>query len=815
MLAHLEKQLEGCVEDGVCGHALGIYAVLLTGLIGAAEKCSTISKSGGPSLKKQYVDEFDWTHLKCPVAEAIKRCLALELPRVLPALASREAIVSHLVKSTHSLLENPAGLKTSGLKRAVQEGWVLAVGRHGYGTGMKALVMQDLQYFEPLMEPLAEFLALLQEREAGASSGSSTLLVDLLEAIGRHAYSVSESGAVRNATTILTSLARSVPRDVLRALPHLVGQLDSESYVLRCGMVEVLGLLLGHLASPAASSDGAEEQGKTQARSLLTVLQERLLDVNAFVRARVIQVFAEGLRSGWLPVTQRARLLAALLPRIRDKSSNVRRKAIQILGDFLRTHPFCVEGGELSLAYFAQRLAEIDRLLARVSIDDGKDDDDSNGVDDEMDVDQPGTDVPNTDLPMSSPSANKKDEVSIDAPLSDPAQISTLLLQKRYYTDALQFVRQLEAILPTLCQLLGSRVKAEVGDVIDWFVEAHAYRLDGAAVGLRRMMHLVWGDEQQHSTLDQQAGEDGPKHSVREHLFQAYKRVYLETDPGMTGKERCEGIAQNLLGMVRGATLAELASLEPILAAMLVRRWIPDGVVPALLAMLAGPAGEQRRATLVLLAFMAGPKRAIIAPRMDVLLRSGFAPDTDPVSAQYTLRALRSLASEGSRLPVESPVFVKILDFIRLAPCIGSGAAWLEPITEAIKTVYALADTPGRLAEPLIQELHADIFCGMEDVIDAGRLTRLLHCVGAIAAAESGHLDSIERHWKRSKSSTSTRSSELTELEMISGMGAPEDDFAEAVGQVRDRELLHSPDALLAPYGPLVACIARTRPATR
>lgn len=732
------------------GGACGVYAVLVTAMIAAAERC-------GPTGNAKKAGDFDWSHVRQPLADTIRRFLGLELARVIEASADREAIVSNLVKATHSLLESPLGLKSGPLKKTVMDGWVNAVVRQGFVHGMKTIILQDLNYFEALSEPLAEFVALLSQVDE-----HSTMVQELLEQIGGHRFKASEAGSVKIISVFLVGLARLAPRDALRSITEFISQMDCESYVMRMAMVEILGCLITHLGLQDKT-----DQTRTQIRSFLAVLEERLMDVNAFVRARVLHVFGETLRNGALPIARRARVLAAVIGRIQDKSSNVRRRAIQMLGDFLRTHPFCVEGGELSLRYFAGRLQEIDRLIAASAIPDG-------------------------------PAAGDEADLEGRQPAAfDPAKISTLLLQKRYYTDALQFVRQLEAVVPTLCMLLASTTRTEVVDVMDFFVEAHLYRLDGAAAGLRRMMHLVWERDLSY--------EDGTRHSVKEYLFEAYRKVYLETDARLGGRERCEQVALNLVAMTGGATMAELASLEPIVVAMLQKQWLPDGVVAALFGLLAAPAGAsaQRRAALVLLAVVSKERPALVASRMDVLVRAGFASTTDPAAAQFTLVALRSLgAPSGARLPNASVIFGKVLDFVRLS-C--GSLAWFECISEALKTVYVLAEFPGTLCEALIQELAGDLFCRMEDAVDAGQLARLLHIVGQVAACESRHLDAVERHWKAAHEQARGGAAP-DELQQIGGAGA-EDDFADLVAQVRDTELLFGEGSLLAVFGPLVSFI--------
>lgn len=62
------------------------------------------------------------------------------------------------------------------------------------------------------------------------------------------------------------------------------------------------------------------------------------------------------------------------------------------------------------------------------------------------------------------------------------SQILHLKLCKRYYAEALNFVRQIEGTMETIGQLLGSKNKPEVLEVIEFFRVAHEYQFSGAEV---------------------------------------------------------------------------------------------------------------------------------------------------------------------------------------------------------------------------------------------------------------------------------------------------------------------------------------------
>lgn len=62
------------------------------------------------------------------------------------------------------------------------------------------------------------------------------------------------------------------------------------------------------------------------------------------------------------------------------------------------------------------------------------------------------------------------------------SQILNLKLRKRYYAEALNFIRQIEGAMEIIGQLLGSTNKAEVLESIEFFRVAHEYQFVGAEV---------------------------------------------------------------------------------------------------------------------------------------------------------------------------------------------------------------------------------------------------------------------------------------------------------------------------------------------
>ena len=64
----------------------------------------------------------------------------------------------------------------------------------------------------------------------------------------------------------------------------------------------------------------------------------------------------------------------------------------------------------------------------------------------------------------------------------DGNKMLSLKLHKKYYSEALNFIQQIENAIPIASQLLGSTHKSEVLEAMEFFRIIHEYKFEGAEV---------------------------------------------------------------------------------------------------------------------------------------------------------------------------------------------------------------------------------------------------------------------------------------------------------------------------------------------
>ncbi len=97
----------------------------------------------------------------------------------------------------------------------------------------------------------------------------------------------------------------------------------------------------------------------------------------------------------------------------------------------------------------------------------------------------------------------------------------------QFYREAVEFIRQMQDAVPTLCQLLGSNNSSDVLEGIQFFITATRFNLENAIVGVRKMLMLIWAKEG----------------AIKEAVINAYRHLYLE---GEENKDPAR-IAKNLI----------------------------------------------------------------------------------------------------------------------------------------------------------------------------------------------------------------------------------------------------------------------------
>ncbi|KAJ4286197.1 condensin complex non-SMC subunit Cnd1 [Collariella sp. IMI 366227] len=856
----IHHDLESDEQELIAHHKqlLEMYGFLLQWTIAAvetkaAEKSSTTVPARGrgkPKGKKGTGSDAAWdssTQLETALSTMCK-VLRLKLGKIFLTTSERDTFMSLLTRPVYMILESEQRVKSTSIRMHAFKVLCIAVKHHGHGYAAQISIVQNLTYFEHLSEPMAEFLHILAEQY-----DYPQLADEILRELSNKEFNSNDTKGPKSVSTFMIRLSELAPRLVIKQVTLLAKQLDSESYTLRCALVEVFGNMLAHLSK----SDERGENHKTQMNAFFDVLEERFLDINPYCRCRTIQVYVKLCELDQKFPKRRQKAAELACRSLEDKSSHVRRNAIKLLGTLIRTHPFtALHGAQLARKDWQERLDKVESELNSLKppVDaPGMDGDKGNTTVDPGLLDE-ATQI--MESPQKQP-AEMTDEEKIAAIQKAQEEAATseaiekLTLTKRYYSEALKFIDVLHEATGIVCQLLGSRNKSEVIEAMDYFEIGDAYNIEENKVGIRRMLRLIWTK-----------GNSDEGKGVQTHLIDAYKRLFFEAPDSFSPNDAANYIARNMISLTFGATPAELTSLEQLLSTMMKQGMIPELVIAKLWQVYGVQKREisrkQRRGAIIVLGMLATASPEIVVGEMETMLRTGLGSHgrADLQLAKYTCVALRRINPSGrqakestakfSRLPNDHAVLVRLAAITEVPT---ESKDWYGVAEQAINAIYALSRHPDVLCSEIIRRKTRVVF-GRRATTPSSRatsrpssrdsaaspaetaeevegdatitgtqptpaspskkqqnkdnaigLSQLLFIVGHTAIKQIHHHPPPPPATPRKSTTAPPPEDSGDELDLIGG--TTEDDFTEAMFHIRERELLYGPSSLLALFGPL------------
>ncbi|KAG5922800.1 hypothetical protein E4U42_005260 [Claviceps africana] len=837
-------------QDSVPHHKelLEIYGFLLQWTIAAVETKAAEKSSNAPVARgrgkprKNASKEESWdsaTQLQAAL-EITCKVLKQKLSKIFLTTSERDTFIGLLTRPVYMILESEQRAKTTSIRMHCFKVLCIAVKHHGHGYAAQINVIQNLTYFEHLSEPMAEFLHILAE-----TYDYPQLTDEVLREISNKEFNSNDTRGPKSVSAFITKISELAPRLVIKQMTMLAKQLDSESYTLRCALIEVCGNMIAHLSR----QDERSENLKSQLNAFFDVLEERFLDINPYCRCRTLQVYMKlcELEQKFPKRRQKAAELACRS--LEDKSSNVRRNAIKLLAILIKTHPFTVmHGAQLSRKEWQERHDKVEEELNALKPPPGMpgfgEERANQTVDNELLDEATQIDSPHKAKPMS-------DEEKLAAMKRAQEEAATgeaiekLTLTRRYYNEALRFIDVLHDATGIVCQLLSAKNKSEVIEAIDYFEVGDAYNIEQNKLGIRRMLRLIWTK-----------GNSDEGKGVQTHLIECYRRLFFEAPESFSPNDAANYVARNMISLTFGATPAELTSLEQLLATMMKGGIVPDVVITKLWQVYGVQRREisrtQRRGAIIVLGMLATANPSIVVDEIETMLRTGLGSHgrNDLQLAKYTCIALRRINPSGRHAKESTTMFNRLANdhavlgrLAAIAEVQSESKEWYGVAEQAINAIYAISKHPDVLCSEIIRRKTRHVFSqsrpgsrstsrdegkGPDLTVNqtmsqatqgerpktrdnAVNLSQLLFIVGHVAIKQIVHLELCELDFKRRKQEKEKQTTakaekdkeDVDELDLIGG--TTEDDFTEAMAHIRERELLYGPDSLLAVFGPLVS----------
>ncbi|KAI5952417.1 cnd1 [Candida jiufengensis] len=764
---------------------------------------------------------------------AVRTILNLELEKIFVTIPEKDAYIELFSRPIINLLESHERMKIEGIKILMIEVLCIAVSKHGHGKTIKHSLVQCLAFYAHLPQYIAQFLHKLSDKY-----NHTQLTEEVLREIAQTHFNANDTNGPKAFADFLVKLSELSPMLILKQMTSIAQLLSNTSQPLRCSVIESCGNVVVSIIKSIQSSeedeDESNENNNRQLDKLLDLLQARFLDSNSFVRCKAFQAFAKVAELKVKMNERRKEIMQLAVRALDDKSGFARRNAIKLIGKLIVNHQFQgPHGTQLNLSFWKERLEEASKEMSNYIPTTGppatlnNDDDDDKaaaGDDNKSDISMQDAEENSSDSEsekddeMHENNQNNEDDVrqeqnagnisqNITDNLPDTTGLARIRLKFEFYKDAVDFIKLIHKGVELVSKLLFSKNKLESIDSMDFLVLCDVYGIEDSQDGIRKMLHLVW---------IKGSSEEGT--SVASHLIHCYITLFL-TAPNGTNREKATHIAKNLIALTYDASLADLASLEKLLGLMYEGKSINSEVINVLWQIYGAQvddesvAQEKRRGAIKVLGMIALEDPTIMKKGLSSLLDIGLGNigKADFILCRYTCIALKrnpafTKKDSEDQAVEEINAFSRLVDILKLY---STDTEWFSVAEQAINAIFKISSDPVVVCSDIIRDKSKDVFSNNPDQLRSFALSQLLFLVGHVAIKSIVYLESLEAQFKKKKIAAETNENNQddeenadNELEMIGGTS--EDDFADAVIHVKEREILYGEKSILKGYGQIV-----------
>lgn len=282
--------------------------------------------------------EEEWDYLKEKSLEYIYRLLQSPLQKLWQPTIVEDSFVTMFTKVCYKLLEQCTQASQKSIRQTIFEILGTSVKKYNHGISCVVRIIQLVQVHDILPAYIATGVVHMIQ-----NCGCTGLIKEIMKEIDQRELSETES---RNLSTFLETIAGANPNLIIPYLDDIMDGLSSEHYTMRNCTI----CIIREIVQKALTGDDLTQEQKVQRDDCLNNLEEHILDVNAFVRSKVLQVWQHLCCEGAIPVSRQGRLLAHTVLRLEDKSAVVRKYALQLIRALLQGNPFAAKLNKVEIS---------------------------------------------------------------------------------------------------------------------------------------------------------------------------------------------------------------------------------------------------------------------------------------------------------------------------------------------------------------------------------------------------------------------------------------------------------------------------------
>lgn len=718
-----------------------------------------------------------------------------------------------ILKSAHSIISVKESIKEKSNRNLLVNIFCLTAKNFQQNDQVSQRLTLLLPFSEHLAEPIAEILS-----TSVKTFDNKNLLQDVL--VSCESIKMVRTNLAKNISILLIKLSELLGSDLVQFICLFQG-FENSTPTIRAALM----ISYGNCVNSLSTDQNLINQYQEDIEALIETLEVRLLETHQIVRQRSFQALEliHGNDNSKLDFKEyRFRWLTYGLRHLEDKSSFVRKAAIGLLKVIIRQHPYTVDEGKLSWKFYWDNYVEYTKLMKSFN----------NGINynlirrDELTEDN----LPSYDyrkvleedesseryksvfamVPGAVPDEddNMNDNVSTD--------FTTNLLRRKYCRDACIFIKLLNESFAVAATLLSSKLKSDSIAAIEYFTVGDAYKIDSARPGIKQMLHLIWKG----------GNEDGNR--VVEKLIDAYVSMFLTPYVEETEANKIVYVATSLIKLTYDCNMTDLISLEKMVIELCKGRevevskkekesknyvikhthWITPQVISAIWhSFVKFKHFKEKKGAIIMISMIALHDYKIAYGNIDLLLKYGLnLNDLNYQIGTFTCVALRRVIPK--KLPPNyiypdfKPAIEKLKHILLIDTVDGD---WYNLAEEALNTLYEIDNNSDDSATEVLKAKALSVFSESDDndINKTASLSQLLFLLGHIAIKTIIYLEKCEADFKRKKQDYESKKNEQEmELDLIGGTN--EDEIADVVQNIKEKELLYGSNSILAKFYPLV-----------
>jgi condensin complex subunit 1 len=373
---------------------------------------------------------------------------------------------------------------------------------------------------ESLVNYLSDFVVLA----INGDSNMNKLAVDIIHEMSKTIFEDEnfDSQGLKNVGRFLVILSEKSPKTIYTNISSLLRLFDSESYVIRNTLVEVISNVIIKILcniDDIQEVDTRNNYLKTKEK-FIEILFDRIYDKSGFCRSKVLHIFEKLCDHNTISVNNYNKLLKEASGRLKDEKAHVRKRAISLISKIILIYAAIfkcdrfltyeeiqsvMDNSDKNAEECIKKIKEIDNKLIDISkkyeddVEDGR-----------------SSPVIHIDKEPSALDLRRAEELEDEKnKLRDEINKEQTILD--YFHSYKSVLKAIDNIIPLAIQLLGSKNFSDVQETIDLFVVLHKLRISSAFLGVKKMLNLIIK----------------PEESIRKKLLEAYQQIYFSSDKGL------------------------------------------------------------------------------------------------------------------------------------------------------------------------------------------------------------------------------------------------------------------------------------------